>query len=963
MRMHFWMVLGAFALGGCGGSGDDVQAVRHALSLTRIGQGRVVSAPAGLDCGSTCSAAFDAGTVVALTATADPGWRFEGFSGACSGAECALTLDAGQQVTASFVEEPVTPPPEARALSVARVGEGRVVSAPAGLDCGSACSAYFDDGAVVTLAATAADGWFFRSWNGACTGAESCALTMTADLSVGALFAPAAPVGRWLLGDTHVHNDHSGDGSGTRQGTDQRGPGNVSVADQVGQGVLNGLDWMPLTDHRTYSQHYDPLWESADLLLVPGEEANGSPHSTVMGAVDWIVQGAGRPGTPDVDRLQTSIWDAHAQGASWGIAHPDDGEITDDGTPNTRASAIGMDTVETWNRASGVEKEVDYAETRWNRGWRFGMAGASDNHFRELWATAGPGMPATGVFAPALSERAIVQGLQAGRTRIALDPPAIAPAALLEADFQGDGVYEAICGDEVIAPTATAGKLRVRAVNAVGATVLLYKSPGRSAGAFRTFAPDASEVEYLVDVAVEGQPTWYRVEIRGPGQATGVDTNDPTATPDGADQLRAVCSPIFVSSAPVSPMPEFEMPADQGGDDGAALALGDFGGFAAFPDLAVAGDVTHLVAEQHALARTAIVYRRVGADGPPGAPFELAPASDSARFPRVAARGADIWVVWQDERAGQVPRRPAIYLRHSSDGGQSWAAELKLREIAGRAEHPAIAVGATGQPVVVWQEISAGNPFDVMAQVVGVDGAPVNLSRAGKAIAAANAYDTRSARYPASVWPAVAVAADGRIAVAFQDNRTDPDPLWTGQLSVGDSSDVDDWQVMVSLRPADASAWNAPVGFGAADRADRHPAIAFAPDGALIAAWDSVCLNSAGCNVEVLSARSTNGGVPWPAPVKIAESAVGMSQYPRLGNDPAGAVRAVWYDSRSDDWRWRVMTAVNDAIGNWMAVTMLPGRGVNTWPATAGGRIAFASTRNATRLQRDRTQQIFLAAP
>ena len=39
---------------------------------------------------------------------------------------------------------------------------------------------------------------------------------------------------------------------------------------------------------------------------------------------------------------------------------------------------------------------------------------------------------------------------------------------------------------------------------------------------------------------------------------------------------------------------------------------------------------------------------------------------------------------------------------------------------------------------------------------------------------------------------------------------------------------------------------------------------------------------------------------------------------------------------------------------------LLDGPGINTWPATAGGVIVFASTRNAQRLQRDPTQQVFV---
>ena len=84
-----------------------------------------------------------------------------------------------------------------------------------------------------------------------------------------------------------------------------------------------------------------------------------------------------------------------------------------------------------------------------------------------------------------------------------------------------------------------------------------------------------------------------------------------------------------------------------------------------------------------------------------------------------------------------------------------------------------------------------------------------------------------------------------------------------------------------------------------------------------------------------------------------------MSERPRLGTDADGRVRAVWYDSRSADWRWRVMTSVYGGA-SWDAGRLLDGSGINSWPATAGGAIVFASTRNATRLQRDPTQQVFL---
>src|SRR5690349_10791860 len=207
------------------------------------------------------------------------------------------------------------------------------------------------------------------------------ALSMSCALSAPPGGESAASDGQWFRGDLHVHDDHSSDGSLPRQRSRDRAKGNVSVADQIGRAVEQGLQFLPLTDHRTFDQYYDPKWESASLLLIPGEEANGSPHATVHGATDSIVQGADRPGS-EFAHIQQSIWNAHSQDAAWIIAHPDDGETNDDGTPNARASVQGVDLVEIWNKASDTDKEIAYSENRWNAGFRFGAAGASDSHFR-----------------------------------------------------------------------------------------------------------------------------------------------------------------------------------------------------------------------------------------------------------------------------------------------------------------------------------------------------------------------------------------------------------------------------------------------------------------------------------------------------------------------------------------------------------------------------------------------------
>jgi len=770
---------------------------------------------------------------------------------------------------------------------------------------------------------------------------------------------PATVSSVWLKGDLHVHDDHSSDGSAPRQLADDRGPGNVAIQDQIGFARLSGLDFLPLTDHRTYDQHYDPNWESSALLLIPGEEANGSPHATAHGAVDSVVQGSDVGENGDLRRLQQSIWFAHSQGAVWVTAHPDDGEIEDDGSPNARASAIGVDLVETWNRASNIEKEIDYAENRWNAGYRFGIAGGSDNHFREIWLLAGPGLPTTEVFAAGHSERGILQGLRDGRTRLHAD--AASPIVNLEADFDGDGVFEATGGDEVIAPLGQKGQLRISVDRGMGTTVLLYAAPGRSAGPLASFSPSLLELQssYLLDIEAPAIG-WYRAEVRGLSLPHSFDTSEiPTSIVpmplELPNQLRATTSPIFVSTAPAAAQPEVAIPADSGVDDGARWVLGTEGAFSGFADLAVSEGNRHVVAEIHAPGATRVQYRK-GTGDRWETPQTLS-ESDSARFPQVAALGRQVWVVWQDEAAGQQPRRPSIHMRRSQDAGATWGPIEILRALDGRAEHPAIAVTPTAEAVVVWQEIRAGEPFDVYAQVLGRDTEPVNLSRSGKSVQAAHPLDTRSSRYPASVWPQVAVAEGGRIAVSWQDNRTDPDPLWTGQSLAGEGTDPDNWQIGLRLRSAGASDWSELLSLGTDDAADRHPDLTFTGDGRWVIAWESKPLRSSGVNLEIRAAQEQADGSAGE-PTAVAPSEPGMGQFVRLDRAADGSVLAVWSDGRADDWRWRVMRARLDGA-SWATAELIPGPGNNTWPATALGEVVFASTRNAHRLQRDPTQQIF----
>ncbi|HTG80491.1 MAG TPA: CFI-box-CTERM domain-containing protein [Geobacteraceae bacterium] len=72
------------------------------IAKTGTGMGRVTSMPAGIDCGGNCQGSFAAGATVTLTATADSGSTFSGWSGAPDCADGVVTMNGPTSCTATF---------------------------------------------------------------------------------------------------------------------------------------------------------------------------------------------------------------------------------------------------------------------------------------------------------------------------------------------------------------------------------------------------------------------------------------------------------------------------------------------------------------------------------------------------------------------------------------------------------------------------------------------------------------------------------------------------------------------------------------------------------------------------------------------------------------------------------------------------------------------------------------------
>jgi Divergent InlB B-repeat domain len=229
--------------GACSGSGACTVALdgdrtvgatftlaRHTLTVARAGSGSgtVSSSPAGIDCGASCSAAYDHGTAVTLTASATGESIFVGWSGACSGTGgCTVGLDGDKAVTATFDpplpkepeiesgddadQTPEIPPTSANpadrelvaAVAVGVTGNGVVTQesgrylsrrAGTGLACGFnefRCYTQVEPEQRIVLRARPLAGYRFVRWTGACAGqGPRCVIVARALKTVTAVFAP-----------------------------------------------------------------------------------------------------------------------------------------------------------------------------------------------------------------------------------------------------------------------------------------------------------------------------------------------------------------------------------------------------------------------------------------------------------------------------------------------------------------------------------------------------------------------------------------------------------------------------------------------------------------------------------------------------------------------------------------------------------------------------------------------------
>jgi Neuraminidase (sialidase) len=285
--------------------------------------------------------------------------------------------------------------------------------------------------------------------------------------------------------------------------------------------------------------------------------------------------------------------------------------------------------------------------------------------------------------------------------------------------------------------------------------------------------------------------------------------------------------------------------------------------------VAATGDAVHVVWTDSRDGNDEIYYKRSTDGGATwGSDQRLTNADRRSWCPSVAAAGADVHVVWEDNRDVDWYD---VYYKRSTDGGVTWGSDVKL-STTGLAFEPSVAVAGDTMHVV-WDglpSVDPGEPLEVYY---------VRSTDAGATWDSVIRLTNDSADY---AWQPSVAAAGATVHIAWYDGRNgpaSPAEIYYKRSTDGGAT----WGSDVRLtNSAPASEW---VSIAAAGQR-VHVAWSDARDGGVY---------------EIYYKCSTDGGVTWPSSphgdTRLTLPDSQASYFPSIA--AAGAdVHVVWDDRR-----------------------------------------------------------------
>jgi hypothetical protein len=345
-------------------------------------------------------------------------------------------------------------------------------------------------------------------------------LSSAADTRQPAAGAPAEP--RWWRGDFHAHTLHS-DGFGCinpENPTVTRGCHTWEIVEAARS--LN-LDFVAITDHNTTSHHAEmaALQETTpNLLLVRGQELTTfHGHANVYGTSAFVDFRLGFQGRTIVDVAN----EVTRVGGLLSINHP--GRETGDRCTGCGWDAPGTpwDRVEVLEVVNGTTLEGPTAglwfwQARLNEGHRISGIGGSDDHAVRSNRSR-LGTPTTMVFASALTESALLEGVRSGRVYIRTRGP------------EGPSIDLAVAGPDGSVPMGST--LRVSGPLGVSLQIETVGAAGQHAEVVFNGAVVATPV-----VSAGLAPLTIPLSVK-PGDWLNVRLRD-------ADGITAISNPIYI---------------------------------------------------------------------------------------------------------------------------------------------------------------------------------------------------------------------------------------------------------------------------------------------------------------------------------------------------------------------------------------------------------------------------------
>ncbi|HVL32719.1 MAG TPA: hypothetical protein VM600_03960, partial [Actinomycetota bacterium] len=611
--------------------------------------------------------------------------------------------------------------------------------------------------------------------------------------------------------------------------------------------------------------------------------------------------------------------EVRAQDGIFGVAHPEDERRACISTDSL--TGVPIDHLEAFRAP-----HTSFWESNLRAGRRFVPVTGSDNHFKQLYGTdGGTGANTTFVLSPERTTASLIESIRAGR--VFSTTRAVGPKLTTGLDANRDGSVDVVTGGwSQPAPAATLVRVHFTVSLGTGHWLQVMDDTGSMVAQQPVVAH-----EQTLSFDLPATSSYYRGQL-------AIQPLDRISGPDYLsyeDTLRVLSAPVYLTP------PSLVEDGAQATATGASRLSGDVP-YAGFADVASDGARTHAVWVERRAPRYVVMHRSTSDDGTTWSdPVPVSTEKEDARMPSVSVQGDRVTVAYENKNPGAHGGQ--IVVATSFDGGATFGHRDVLHHSVGA--RPATA-SSGGIDHVVFMSMENGYKIRY-ARRSGTTWTPsVKLS---SATARPGGMTQRSipprvlVHVPAALHPAIAVDGD-RVAVAWEDNREDPNPLRNGT--------PDDWGIYGTASNDAGLSWSSdvrltprhdrkPVNPAKPEEMEgnpaRHPDLVFAPGGSLFLAYHDR-YPSGGATPFV--SRSDDGGATWTEPVAAAEPSAEFSYKPKLALD-ASSVRVVWQSSSAA--RWSLRTAVSNDAGATFGpgAPFTTGTGYAGYPETAGRLVVW----------------------